>query len=223
MAKVKLRATGGLNKDVDPNFLPEGDYIEASNIVTDTSTSGNAGSIKMLESIKATGVSFSGNIKATCQDPDGNIYVLERTTDATSSIYKIVSPFDSGDKTTILTYTHISQPSSTFIPDLKILGDMIMWNYEGYGTPLSFNLNDDAPSSVSDLLLQKQTPNNAGTIAKHLGSAGTGVAALENQDIQFAFRYLYDSGQYSALSMYSQMFKAEQDTDYYTLTYTFPS
>lgn len=44
MAKVKLTAVGGLNKDVDADFLPQGDYIAASNIVTDTSASGGAGS-----------------------------------------------------------------------------------------------------------------------------------------------------------------------------------
>jgi hypothetical protein len=30
MAKVSLKATGGLNKDVDPNLLPEGDYTAAT-------------------------------------------------------------------------------------------------------------------------------------------------------------------------------------------------
>ena len=33
MAKVSLKATGGLNKDVDLNLLPEGDYSDATNIV----------------------------------------------------------------------------------------------------------------------------------------------------------------------------------------------
>ena len=50
MAKVSLRASGGLNKDFDPNNLPEGDYSSASNIVFDFGKSGGAGAIRLLES-----------------------------------------------------------------------------------------------------------------------------------------------------------------------------
>ena len=220
MAKVKLRATGGLNKDVDQDFLPEGDYISASNIVTDTSSSGGAGSIKMLESITSTGVSFFGNIKATCQDPDGNIYVLERVDNTNASIHKLTTTttlFDT--KTTVLTYAHAVSSGSDFDPDLKILGDVLMWNYREEGTLLSYNLTSTGTPTLADLLLQKETPNIRSIVIEKHKTTNGGVGELESKDFQFAFRYLYKSGEYSALSAYTQMYKAEKDTDYYSLTY----
>jgi hypothetical protein len=66
MAKVSLKATGGLNKDVDLNLLPEGDYSDATNIIFDSGKTGGAGAIKMLESITTAGFNFgSDTIKAT--------------------------------------------------------------------------------------------------------------------------------------------------------------
>jgi len=219
MAKVTLRASGGLNSDTDPNNLPEGDYVSANNIVFDAGKDGGAGAIKMLESIKTTGVTFTETIKATFLNSDGVIYVLGRAASngTTASIYKIPATLDS--KTLIVTYTH--GITTDFVPDLKVVGTSIVWNYAEEGTPLSFSLSRTPKPDLiplTDLKLQKKTPNNVYTVTKNIG---TGITLLEATDFQFASRYQYDTGEYSALGAYSQMFKGEKGTASYTFAYSF--
>jgi hypothetical protein len=220
MAKVQLRATGGLNYDIDENNIPEGDYIRANNIVFDTGKSGGAGAIKMLESITATGVTFAGTIKATTQDPLGIIYVLVRTSSTVSTIFKLNDT--QTVSSSILTYSH--GVTTDFVPDLRVLGDTLVWNYCGDGIVLTFPLSRYTGTSVNysidDLTLQKKTPNGIVTLKKNL-QVGFGLAILENNDFQFAYRYKYDSGQFSVLSANTQIYKAEKDTISYTFKYNF--
>ena len=139
MAKISLRATGGLNQDIDPNNLPEGDYLSANNIVFDAGKDGGAGAIRMLDSIKTTGLTaISGTIVDTAQDTDGSIYVLAFVT-TVASIYKIGVNSSTGaleNPILVLSYTHGA--TNGLIPDLRIIGDSLVWNYAGNGTPLSF-------------------------------------------------------------------------------------
>lgn len=214
MAKVSLRATGGLNKDFDPNNLPQGDYPAASNIIFDSGKSGGAGAIRLMESIVSANISITG-IKETCQDVDGSIYVLGDN-GTTASIYKIPTTLDS--KETVLTYTH--SVSGTIIPDLKIIGKVIVWNYAESGTVLSFPLTEafGGTYTIQDLKLVKQPSSNVVSILKTIG---TGLDFLEANDFQFASRYQYRSKEYSVLSNYSQMYKGEKGTASYTLSYNF--
>lgn len=225
MAKVTLRATGGLNVDVDPNNLPEGDYVSANNIIFDGGKDGGAGAIKMLDSItQATGIgTISGTIKATYQNADGYIYVLaENGTSSLSTsatIYRIPTTLDS--KTAILTYTHFI--TTDFVPDLRVIKDILVWNYAETGTILSFCLTDrtlgNTYSTLDNLRLQKTTPNNVATIKK--ATSGNAIEFMESNDFQFAFRYQYDTGEYSVLGNYSQMFKGEKGCKGYFISYNF--
>jgi hypothetical protein len=224
MAKISLRATGGLNQDIDPNNLPEGDYLSANNIIFDAGKDGGAGAIRMLDSIKTTGLTaISGTIVATAQDTDGSIYVLAYVS-TVASIYKIAVNSSTGalvNPTLILSYLHGMAVPPTLIPDLRIIGDSIVWNYAGDGIPLSFWLKRAFGSTITidNLKLQKATPNNAAAIVKTVTS-NLGVEFLESADFQFAYRYQYDNYEYSALGNYTQMYKGEKDTVKYTFTYS---
>jgi hypothetical protein len=225
MAKISLRATGGLNQDIDPNNLPEGDYLSANNIIFDAGKDGGAGAIRTLDSIKTTGLTaISGTIVATAQDTDGSIYVLAYVT-TVASIYKIAVNSSTGalvNPALVLSYTHGA--AAGLIPDLRIIGDSIVWNYAGDGIPLSFWLKRGFGSTITidNLKLQKATPNNVATIVKTVTS-NLGVEFLESADFQFAYRYQYDNYEYSALSNYTQMYKGEKDTVKYTFTYSHSS
>ena len=235
MAKISLRATGGLNQDIDPNNLPEGDYLSANNIIFDAGKDGGAGAIRMLDSIKTTGLTaISGTIVDTAQDTDGSIYVLTSLSNNTgASIFKIAVDSSTGalvNPALVLTYTHgLYGDITKFIPDLRIIGDSLVWNYAGdgtisnNGTPLSFWLKRAFGSTITidNLKLQKATPNNVSTIVKTV-TAGTSIAVefLESADFQFAYRYQYDNYEYSALGNYTQMYKGEKDTVKYTFTYS---
>jgi hypothetical protein len=221
MAKVSLKATGGLNKDVDPNLLPEGDYTAATNIIFDSGKTGGAGAIKMLESITTAGFNFgSDTIKATHQAADGQIYVLTAN-GGTAYIYRIPTTLDS--KVTILSYTH--SVSVDFAPDIKVLDNSIIWNYHATGTPLLFSLDGWTTAvvnpAIGDLTLVKRTPNNVFTVDKNQGAADSGLEFLETRDFQFAGRYQYKSGEYSVLGAYSQMYKGADGVSSYTFTYSF--
>jgi hypothetical protein len=222
MAKVSLKATGGLNKDVDLNLLPEGDYSDATNIIFDSGKTGGAGAIKMLESITAAGIDFSTHtIKDTHQAADGQIFVLT-VSSATAYIYRIPTTLDS--KTLILSYTH--SVSTDFAPDIKVLDNCIIWNYHGTGTPLLFCLDGWTTAvtpAIGDLTLVKRTPNNVFTVDKNQGTPDSGLEFLETRDFQFAARYQYISGEYSALSAYSQMYKAADGVSSYTFNYDLSS
>lgn len=220
MAKVSLKATGGLNKDVDPNLLPEGDYTAATNIIFDSGKTGGAGAIKMLESITAAGINFSTHtVKETFQAADNQIYVLTKDS-TTAYIYRIPTTLDS--KTLILSYTH--SVTTDFSPDLKVLDSNIIWNYHATGTPLLFSLDGWSTAvtpAIEDLKLAKRTPNNVFTVEKNQGTPDSGIEFLETKDFQFAGRYQYRSGEYSALSAYSQMYKGADGVSSYTFTYSF--
>lgn len=223
MAKVTLRATGGLNKDVDPNNLPEGDYVDASNIVFDSGKTGGAGALRLMESFASMGITLNGTPRATFQNIDNIIYVLCNNIDGTATIYKIIPSGDSFNSSAILTYPHNATDVS-MTPDLKVIGNTLVWNYAESGTVLAYNLTLDINltfSSIEDLKLQKKTPNNVVKIKKVIGTSP--IALLENTDFQFAARYQYASKEYSVLGNYSQMFKAEKGVEKYVIQYDFTS
>ena len=220
MAKVLLRATGGLNADVDANVLPEGDYTDANNIIFDAGLTGGAGAVKMIEAISSTGLSFTGEtIKATFLHTTGEIFVLSKDNAGVAYIRKINAALSS--TTAILNYTH--SVSTDFTPDIKVIDNCIVWNYCKSGSVLLYSLDTFTTYgtiAVADLLLQKRTPNNVVTIVKDAINLTAGVEFLESNDFQFASRYQYKSGEFSVLSNYSQMYKGEKGTAGYTLTYS---
>lgn len=223
MAKVTLRASGGLNVDVDPNNLPEGDYVSASNIVFDSGKTGGAGALRLMESFASAGITLTGTPRVTFQNVDNIIYVLCNNTGGTATIYKITPVGDSFTSTAVVTYPH-NATDVDMAPDLKVIGNTIVWNYAEGGTVLSYDITAGtgvALSSIEDLKLQKKTPNNVVQIKKVIGSSP--LALLENSDFQFAARYQYSTKEYSVLGNYSQMYKGEKGVQEYRIKYDFSS
>ena len=221
MAKVTLRVSGGLNKDVDHNNLPEGDYVDASNIVFDSGKTGGAGALRLMESFASMGITLAGTPRATFQNVDNIIYVLCNNAGGTATIHKIIPSGDSFNASAILTYPH-NATDVDMTPDLKVIGNTIVWNYAEGGTVLAYTLTLDINltfASIEDLKLQKKTPNNVVKIKKFIGTSP--LALLENTDFQFAARYQYASKEYSVLGNYSQMFKAEKGVQQYDIQYDF--
>jgi hypothetical protein len=223
MAKVTLRVSGGLNKDVDPNNLPEGDYVDASNIVFDSGKTGGAGALRLMESFASMGITLVGTPRATFQNVDNTIYVLCNNDGGTATIHKIIPSGDSFNASAILTYPH-NATDVDMVPDLKVIGNTIVWNYAEGGTVLAYNLTLDINltfASIEDLKLQKKTPNNVVQIKKVIGTSP--LALLENTDFQFAARYQYAAKEYSVLGNYSQMYKGEKGVEKYLIKYDFSS
>lgn len=215
MAKISLFPSGSLDLDSDINKLASGDYPDAKNIIVSASKSGGGGTIKMLESIKALPLpTMAGLHKASFKAPSGDIYYLFRTDATTATIYKVAA--DLSAITTIITYTHTV--TVDFVPDLKLIGENIVWNYYGTGQLLYWLSSRTPGASIpgADLLFVKTPPINALTVTKVITS-NAGQSLLEKGDFQFCSRYKYDNGEYSVLSAYTEMFKGKKDTYSYTV------
>jgi len=218
MAQLKLLPTGKLDKDTDLNALREGDYSDARNIVVGTGKNGGKDTVKLLESIKVLGITqTTGTFKNAFVTSDNTIYVLYRVDSTNASIYRIPSTLDS--KTLVITYAHGA--STDFVPDFKMIGDTLVWNYYGAGVLLYWNTTrtDGTTPLIDTLILAKSAPINVLGIAKTVTS-GSGADYLELNDFQFAARYKYDTGEFSVLGNFSEMFKGEKDTASYSVAFT---
>ena len=225
MAQIDLIPNGKLDRDSDLNSLKEGDYSDARNVIYGTGKSGGKGTLKILESIKVLPITQTlGTLKATLLTSDNAIYALYRTDDTNASIYKIPPTLDS--KTLVLTYAHAAVVD--FVPDLKMIGNVLVWNYHGIGTLLYWDIIGSTlrPQGevvlVENLLHAKSAPINVLNITKTI-SSGSASDFLELNDFQFSSRYKYDTGEFSVLGNFSQMFKGEKDTASYSIAFTLTS
>ena len=139
MPSKRLIPYGGLNKDVDKYNMPEGDYIDANNVIIDTSLTGGSGSLKTFPNIVDVTDATLGDlldvgwsIKAAVSDNEGNIYVLLIDSDEA-----VLGKIDTSNSyTPLVLYTH--EVNTDFQPDLRVVGEVVVWNYHGNGTPLSW-------------------------------------------------------------------------------------
>ncbi len=219
MPKLKLIPTGKLDKDTDLNSLQEGDYSDARNIIIDTGKNGGKDTIKILESIKVLGITQTiGTFKAALVNSDNSIYALYRTDSTNSAIYKYPSTLDS--KALIIAYAH--GVTTDFQPDFKIIGNTLVWNYNGSKSLLYWDVTRTPlgeTKTIAQLLLVKSAPTNVLGITKTV-TANSGSDLLELNDVQFAARYKYDTGEFSVLGTFSEMYKGEKDTVSYTVVFT---
>jgi len=210
MAQVTLIPTGKLDKDTDLKALKEGDYSDARNIIIRTGKNGGKDTIKLLESIKVLPITqTSGTFKSAFVSSDNSIYALYRTDSTNAAIYKIPSTLDS--KTLVLTYNHAAV--TDFTPDFKIIGNILVWNYNGAKSLLYWDTTrtNGSTKTIPDLMLVKSAPINVLGITKTV-TANQGSDLLELNDFQFSARYKYDTGEFSVLGNFSEMFKGENDT-----------
>jgi len=212
MQKERLLASGGLNLDVEEYFLPKGDYIDAKNIVIDSGLNGGQGAIKKIEGVTSIGT-YSGDIRAVIEE-DSIIYFITRDS-ATARLYKLVDT----TVTEVINYAHGA--SSAFDPVLKKIGDVLVWNYADAGTPLYWltTRTQTGTQTISQLKLIKETPNFTLSVLKTINSAAENDV-LSTNDFQFAMRYQYDSKEYSALSSFSKVYKAEPNIQKYVISHT---
>lgn len=211
--EVSLSPTGVLNTEDDINSIPKGDWIDARNIIVTKGVSGGNNTAKLIESIIPieSAQTVSGTFLSGFRDSDGSIYVLHYST-TTATITKFASTLLTSED--ILTYTHAV--STQFEPDFKKIGNFLVWNYYGSGTVLIWDVNRGAATitSIGDILLSKQAPIGKISVTK---TVGTGKKQLEDNDFQFSCRYEFDSGEFSTLSPFTEMFKGEEGTQSYSI------
>ena len=113
---------GGLNQDTEEFFLPKGDYLDAKNIVIDSGVQGGSLAIKKIEGVTSVD-DYLGTIKAVTESK-GVVYFVTRNGN-TARIYELKN--DSVSE--LISYLHYILIDDDFSPDIKVLGDVLVWNY----------------------------------------------------------------------------------------------
>lgn len=163
MAKKNFIASGGLDKDTAVQYIKEGDWIDAKNINIETGNEGGSYAVKNIHSYTRLAQSLEGSLTggvkviAAVSDNDGILYVLLRN-ETEAIIVKILL-----DNTFVelVKYNHqINIATSDFDPDIKIIGEVLVWNYYGNGVPLSWVVTRTGVVSpnIVDLSLIKKPP-----------------------------------------------------------------
>lgn len=217
----RVQYNGRLNKDDE--VLPVGDYSDARNvtIIQPSKGGGGANSIKKIESVNTTfGTDLSGSLTnpaaiAQNTDSEGNIYVLLAGAD-NASIWKI-EPDETS--TELLVYNHNS--CTVTEPDLEIIDDIIIWNYYGDGVPLSWlstrtPVTNPASVSETDIFFIKAPPIYPPVVSQVFSPQS--YRAIQDRQFQFATRYVWDTGDVSALSTISALYGGDDDTQSYLVS-----
>lgn len=218
-----LRPGGSLNSDTDINMLEGGDYPIAINVVKATGVAGGGFTLRQYESIKELPITnVTGTFIKAIRTQGGSIIELYRTDATNATVYRLPN-IASTARVALFSYQH-SVTDTSFIPDLEMIDNYLVWNYCGSGRLLYWDISRVASGtqSIASLLMAKPAPINLYAITK-TKSAGSGVGVLESNDYQFASRFRFDTGEYSVLGPYSEMFKGEKDTSSYVITLTINS
>lgn len=232
MAKINRNfAKGRMNTDIDPRFLPDGEYLSADNLRFNSATSHADGSVTNANgNLKLTALSFNGTSispDATCigaaadssnerlfwcvHDPSFGVgavgkldLILSYNTITLATTYHVISmDAGSGAKTTLNFNPDYLMNSMDLVENLLFISD-------DYNEPRCIDvnksygspvLNIDEPTLYEDILVIKKPPYTSPTF--DLLKIGDDMNYIEDRFISFAYRYRYANNQYSATSQFS--------------------
>ena len=223
---------GIMNKDLDPHFLPDGQYRDGLNIIVNDSDGGfvaidgsHNGSLQnylgnslMNSSLGLTNAKCIGSISYETN----NLIYWFVTSDTFDAIYEYN---ESLDLTTIvlkatktLTTPSILNFNKIFtITGVNVINGLLFWT-DNYNPPRRINIERAKNYAVNgftkeDINVIVAPPLHAPTITLSLdGDANN----LENKFIYFSYRYKYIDDEYSALSPFSPVafFPRQYEYDY---------
>lgn len=228
--------TGKMNKDVDERLIPNGEYIDASNIRVLNTTGSDAGAIENEKgNVQVTNINISNNpecIGSVSDESDEKIYWFVVNDDGFSYIYE----YDRRNNIT----TQILADERTgnqqvlgFSKDYKITGVNVFYNIPKKEKLLVFTDNLNQPRCVNikrasgyglnnfeedDINLYKKPPYEAPKVIP-TNSLQVDENSVKERFFAFAYRYKYLDGEFSALSSFSnyQFVPGPFDLDYSTL------
>ena len=225
---------GKMNKDLDPRLIPDGEYIDALNVIVSNTEGQEVGSVQNVY-----GLEFISNY----QLPADSFCIGSVADEANSCIYWLVT---SPSKNLVLEYNEDTLVTSVVLEDSRPSGSNVLnFDSQFYVTGIniiynSFNKEkllvwtDDlnpircvnvkrakgyAPSSFNsdDISLYKKPPFQAPDCTPTTFGDGS-ENNLKERFLSFAYRYKYLDGEYSALSAFSnpQFYPSQFRLDYVT-------
>jgi hypothetical protein len=223
---------GRMNKVVDERLIPDGEYIDALNVRMGSTENSEIGVIEntkgnskltTIKYVNGTPLSSSARCIGTISDnTKETIYWFIHDSNfpvgATGKLdmivsfnvynniltYHLISINDGGGQNTTLNFS-----SEYLITGVNIIDDLIFFT-DDYNPPRFINRLKNYPDPVSNIdqfsaesiLVIKQPPVEAPTI--QLINTGDEENFMESRFICFAYRYLYENGEYSATSQWSE-------------------
>lgn len=233
MAKLSRNFLGGkMNKVLDERVIPNGEYVDASNVRMGSTEHSEIGAIENskgnlpLTTLKYTDGTVLSNDARTIgtvtdsaketiywfvHDPSNSVYptgkldlIVSFNTLTNTLIYHIISVNDGTDVTTTLNFN-----PSYLITAVNLVDNLIFFS-DNYNPPRVFNIKRNYAAPVADIdqfsaesiLVIKKPPIESPTISPYL--TGGQENFLLDRFVCFAYRYRYADNEYSAISQFSE-------------------
>lgn len=208
---------GVINKDTEIRVIPKGQMLNAENVRIVSPEGGNNRSVKPVKGttlktalslgtdpvcIGLVADTLSNTIYwAACSDEGGYICSYNVDTDTETIILTDTRAASSN----VLSFTKSMNVDMRFFND-NDNGKNFLFFTDGVNEPKYFDVADaetwsDSNFPLINVSLIKYPPPSAPTFV--LSNDGTGINFIEDKFIQFAYRYKYRNGEYSALSPFS--------------------
>ena len=219
MAKIKnnfLKAT--VNKDFDERLTPNGQMTDAENVMVTSEDNGNVGVLKNVKgNIKTTSLNIpnSETIGSLADDANDRCFYF-----VTSPTYDYVIEYNLIDNTTQIVLQSTSSTgvlnfnSSYRISHYDLFvsdegGDLLSWT-DGLNPPRIVSINRAKTYPIdgftdTEISVMKPSPIFAPLLTLSLSNTEISTNFLEDKFLQFAYRYKYEDGHYSAISSWSQV------------------
>ena len=233
MADIQKNFVAGkMNKSVDERLVPNGQYVDALNVRLGSTEASEIGSVEnalgntSLTMLNFNSISLSDN--ATCigsihDSQKDTIYwfvhdssftasatgkidmILSYNTNSDVLAYHVISSDDGGGQNTTLNFD-----PKYLITGVNKIDDLLFFT-DNFNPPRVINVmnNYENPAnyidrfSSEDILVIKKPPFTAPTLV--MTNVNNNSDFITERFISFAYRYLYENGEYSATSPWSEI------------------
>ena len=219
MGKIQnnfLKAT--VNKDLDERLTPNGQMTDASNVMVISEDAGNVGVLKNVKgNLKVTNTGIVGAVTIGSIADDSNErcfyfvkgadydYIYEYNTESGLPPVRVLQSSTGG----VLNFNEDYRISHADI-FVSVEGeDLLSWT-DGLNPPRIINIERSKTLSIDgftedEISVMKQSPIFAPSINLLNYDTESTSNFIEDKFIQFAYRYKYKDGYYSAISSWSQV------------------
>jgi len=203
----------GMNKDTDPRFLGQGEYIDALNIMTSNYQDGASLSLTNFPSINrlsTLGFTILGLFKDEHED---KLYVFASNS-TTGRIYSYTLATDV--LATVLTTTVLPWTTATIIKAANITEDIILWT-DGTNEIGMFDQNITYGTLTADMLTLAQVAPLSEPILALIGDTDYKSNNITGKFFQFKYRFVFKNKMRSTFSQISNV--AYSSDDYFSPAY----
>lgn len=216
---MKIRSlftSGKMNKDVDERLVPNGEYRDALNARINNSNGSDVGAIEnTLSNLQVTNLSLGSNARCvgTVDDDGGNMLFWAVRSDSGSfvcSYNKDTSIQDIVLQDTRPVSTRVLDFSGSEFVDMVVVNDQengkkFLILTDGSTEPKYFRVNNglvDNAFTLADICLIKAPPLDAPQVT--LIETNQSENNIRDKFYTFAYRYIYEDNEISALSPFSE-------------------